>query len=233
MILVIVVILVIIMLALLSVSLGKNCKHDKPYYSVNVYTNGEKTSEITISPATVEKREYKKRPNLAFLEARRERQGKVWAIFRYMNAYYDLLNSSDFYEYKASLSEFNESREKLKVEKPSKIHFDIAFRFCNIKNCIGECEYKLQDNDIIKVRKWKTDTINHSELIENVSKSYKEYWDEVLNSYKRHTARANRLKYLIEKLSEYKQWPELQVVPGAIEQIKILERHFLEQETNN
>lgn len=168
----------------------------------------------------------KKRHRLKLREQRRERKYFIWEILRYMISRQELANSSDFYNLRKTLVDYNNSLERLNNDVPSNEHFEIAFRFCQSELYKGKCNHALTKDEMQIIRDWRTQTLNIKEILEKVANSYMEYWDEVLASYKRPSARTDRLKYLDEKLDEFSKWPEIQSIEGANNTIHQLRQHY-------
>lgn len=168
--------------------------------------------------------EQRERHRLRF--ARLERHNRIWLILRYFVTHEDLCNSQSFYEYRENLAEYQNAKKELDTSELTSSDFDIAFRFCDIKFKKGECERRitLQEKQIIY--SGKEDDVNMANIIGGVIISYKEYWDEVLGSYKKESERKKRICYLVERLGEYKDWPELQGYPELVEKIVDLQKYY-------
>lgn len=168
----------------------------------------------------------KRRARLELREHRRERHYYIWAILRYMVCYDELVNSTNFYDYRKALANYNESLDRLKEDPPAEVYFDIAFRFCQTEYYKRKCEHPITQEETLIVRNWRDKTIDPNIPLNKVIGSYQVYWDEVLASYKRPSARKDRLQYLIEKLEEFKMWPELKSAPGLTDKINDLQQHY-------
>ena len=159
-------------------------------------------------------------------EARHDRHNQLWYVIRFAVAYYNLENCEDFYDYKKSLADFKEAHSSLVNNPVQKDLFEVVFRFFRIKNYLGECEHSVSDKELFSLINWEKININHSKIISNILSSYKEYWDDVLASYKRSSSRNERRKYLIQKLEAFAEWPELKLVDGAVDNIRALHDHY-------
>ena len=167
-----------------------------------------------------------RRERLKLRESRSERQRRIWLILRYLVTYDSLSNSQDFYEFRENHSAYQQALEALRGEKPSRLEFDTAFRFCSLKFRKGECERNISSEEKQIALNWESNSINLPIILENVLESYKAYWGDMLTSYKKPSARINRLNYLVEKLEEFKTWPEIATVPDLVYKIEQLQVYF-------
>lgn len=202
---------------------------------ISFSSNG--TSGTVVKERVVEDKEKavkercKKRARLELRERRCERQNYVWAILRYIISYEEFANSADFYDFKKSLAAYKESLKRLEDNPPNSEHFDIAFRFCQAEVFKGKCEHPITKEEMQIIRNWKTEKLDAKQTVGKMANSFMEYWDEVLASYKRPSARINRLKYLNEQLDEFAKWPEMQAINGAHDIIQNLKRHYSDMST--
>lgn len=169
-----------------------------------------------------------RRTRLQLREKRRIRQHKIWCILRFFISYQDLYCSQNFYEYRDNLKNYRDAISSLEKEDVMESDFRIAFRFCSIKNNTGKCDRAITQSEKEIALNWKDYKIDLSEVLFNVLVSFQDYWDEVVMSYKKPSARQNRIKYLIDKLEEFKTWPELKNISGLIAKISQLQRHYSE-----
>lgn len=173
---------------------------------------------------------YKFRRELLYKrEKRRTRRHKIWAVLRYMVTYKDFLESKDFYSFKNNLSFFENAKKELNNSSPDDYTFRAAIRFCRIEFIYGRCNHSLTDNDVQTILNWQTVTIDTHAILERVLINYKEYWDDVLASYIRPSARIKRLQYLVEKLEDVSKQPYLQEYPDLIHGVKNLKEWYLTQ----
>lgn len=170
---------------------------------------------------------HKEKRELRYKKAdKRERKLIIWRVLRYMITYRDLSSSSNFYEYKNNLASHNHAVEELKTSKPDKYHLEAAIRFCQIEYLCGRCDYELTQEDIDLLENWETITIDNNRILNDILTSYKEYWDNVLDSYTRPSARIKRLQYLIQDLQEVMKMPFLQNTPNVLNNIKELQDYY-------
>lgn len=162
-------------------------------------------------------------------EERRNKKQKIWVVLRYMVAYNDLVEFSDFYSFQNNLNEYENAKEDLRKLSPNDYSFRVAFRFCRIEYCSGACDKELSDKDIQDVLNWHTNTIDKHRIVESVLDSYKDYWDDVLASYKRSSARIKRLQYLVQNLEEVSKLSFVQEFPDILSRIKDLQNLYISQ----
>ena len=157
---------------------------------------------------------------------KRERKLIIWRVLRYMITYRDLSSSTNFHEYKNNIACHNHAVEELKTSKPDEYHLKAAIRFCQIEYLCGRCDYELTQEDIDLLENWETKTIDNNRILNDILTSYKEYWDSVLDSYNRPSARIKRLQYLIQDLQEVMKMPFLQNTPNVLNNIKELQDYY-------
>ena len=162
-------------------------------------------------------------------EDRRNRKHNIWVVLRYIAAYNDLVDSSDFYSFQNNLTEYENAREELGKYSPNDYSFRVAFRFCRTEYYSGACDKELTDKDIRDVLNWHTNTIDKYKIAESVLNSYKDYWDGVLASYKRPSARIKRLHYLVENLEDVSKLPFIQEYPDILSRVKDLQGLYSSQ----
>lgn len=179
------------------------------------------------TPSKEEREKAKEKRMLLYKRAdKRERKLIIWRVLRYMITYRDLSSSSNFYEYKNNIASHNRAVEELKISKPDKYHLEAAIRFCQIEYLCGRCDYELTQEDIDLLENWETKTIDNNRILNDILTTYKEYWDNVLDSYTRPSARIKRLQYLIQDLQEVMKMPFLQNTPNVLNNIKELQDYY-------
>lgn len=162
-------------------------------------------------------------------EERRNRKHKIWVVLRYMVAYNDLVESQDFHSFQNNLTEYENAKEDLNKYSPCADFFHVAFRFCKIEYYSGACDKALTDHDIQDVLNWRTNTIDKHKIVESVLESYIDYWDSVLASYKRPSARIKRLQYLVQNLEDVSKLSYIQEFPDILSRIKNLQDLYISQ----
>lgn len=185
--------------------------------------------ELNLQSSSEEKKRMKRLNLLYARDARRNRQNQVWAILRYIVTYRVLLDSTNFYNFKKNWEDHKHAIGTMKKMKPDEYCFKVAFRFCQMENYYGTCTHALTPEDIKYVRNWKVNNLNIEDYLHIVTESYKTYWNNVLDSYVRPSARTKRLQYLVNDLEEIMALPDIQEYPKVIEQIKDLQKDYLSQ----
>ena len=159
-------------------------------------------------------------------EERRNRQNKIWAILRYVLAYDNLLTSADFYSFYNNLTEYENAKQKLWESSPDDYSLRTAVRFCRLEYYNGVCDHELTEKDIKAIYNWQSITIDIHDILTKVLISYKEYWDDVLASYKRQSARIKRLRYLVDNLEDVSKSSYIQEYPDIIHGVKELQETY-------
>lgn len=163
---------------------------------------------------------------LQILEDRMDRHRRVWSVLRFMITYTDLMNSTDFYSYKKNRGLYEEAFVRMHKEhiKPSDI--EIAIRFCRAEYYNGTCQHEITAEDIKRLNEWQDIQIDEELLLNNILTSYQTYWDNVIKSYKRPSARKNRLQYLVNNTDDILKLPSVQKYPAFTVKVKTLQNHY-------
>lgn len=166
-------------------------------------------------------------------ENRMIRKRKIWTVLRYMTTYKYLIDSSDFFSFKKNLTDYNYAKGELRKLHPDNYSFDAAIRFCRMENYYGTCDYLLTDDDVNFILNWKSNSIDVHDTLKKVLASYKSYWDGVLSSYVRPSARIKRLQYLIEDLENIMNLPYIQEHLDVLQGVKELQSQYQSQLNEN
>lgn len=166
-------------------------------------------------------------------ENRMIRKRKIWTVLRYITTYKYLINSSDFYSFKKNLTDYNYAKGDLRKLHPDNYSFDAAIRFCRMENYYGTCDYLLTDDDVNFILNWKSNSIDVHDTLKKVLASYKRYWDGVLSSYVRPSARIKRLQHLIEELENIMNLPYIQEHLDVLQGVKELQSQYQSQLNEN
>lgn len=166
-------------------------------------------------------------------ENRMIRKRKIWTVLRYITTYKYLINSSDFYSFKKNLTDYNYAKGDLRKLHPDNYSFDAAIRFCRMENYYGTCDYLLTDDDVNFILNWKSNSIDVHDTLKKVLASYKRYWDGVLSSYVRPSARIKRLQHLIEELENIMNLPYIQEHLDVLQGVKDLQSQYQSQLNEN
>lgn len=160
------------------------------------------------------------------------RHREIWTVLRYMTTYKDLVESNSFYAYKDFAQKHKIAAGELRKMKPADSSIEIAIRFCQLENHYGTCDHHLTDDEIQQLKNWGNVTIDFSKILENIVTSYQDYWDNVLKSYVRPSARIKRLEYLIEDTDGMIRMPELQEYHNIISDLERLQNDYRTQLEN-
>ena len=159
---------------------------------------------------------------------RLKRHTRIWSVLRFMTTYDQLINTTDFHSYERNKSQYEESWGRMRKEHACDSDIETAIRYCRMENFYGTCQHPLSPQEITLIRQWRDIQINEEELLYKVLDSYQEYWNEVLNSYKRPSARKNRLVYLVDDLENIMTLPFLLQYSDVINKIKFLQTSYIQ-----
>lgn len=199
-------------------------------FSVQISVDESEFKNLNLQSSIDEREERKKRRKLLYAkDARRKWKNQVWAILRYIVTYRILLDSTNFYNYKKNWDDHKQAIGTMKQMQPDDYCLDVAFRFCQMENYYGKCTHALTNEDIKYVRNWKVTNLTIEDILLIVTESYKTYWNNVLNSYARPSARTKRLQYLLDDLEEIMSLQDIQEYPKILDLIKDLQRDYQSQ----
>lgn len=137
-----------------------------------------------------EQRDYRARMNRLYKrEDRRKRHTRIWSILQFMVSYSELMQCTDFYSFKKTSIRFDQATGRMRKEHIQCPDIDTAIRFCRMEYHYGICRHKFSTTEINQIHKWKDISIDKHEVLKKVLCSYKHYWDDVLNSYVRLSAK--------------------------------------------
>lgn len=159
-------------------------------------------------------------------ELRMEKHTRIWVVLRYMVTYHQLVNSTDFHSYEKFKGYYEEALGRIRKEPIERSDIKTVIRFCQFEHFYGICQHKLSAEEIEALYNWHDIHIDEEKLLSNILKSYQAYWDNVLNSYKRPSARNNRLSYLIDNLDEIIKKPFMQEFPNIKTKAQLLQSHY-------
>lgn len=169
---------------------------------------------------------YAKENHLNAKEQRNNTHQRVWIVLRYMVTYNNLMESSNFYDLKKNMEDYNKAKDMMTKGGIQNPDIETAIRFCRMENLNGTCQHYLSIQEISQIKQWQNIEINEEELLDNTLTSYKFYWAEVLNSYKRPSARKNRLVYLVDDLNKVIELPLVQKHQCIIYKIQELQEYY-------
>lgn len=159
-------------------------------------------------------------------EQRQRRHTRIWTVLRFMATYDQLINSEDFHNFEKNKDSYEEAFGRMRKEHIGTTDIETAIRFCRLEHFYGICKHDLSSDEVNKIHQWRSVTIEEEELLGKILKSYQAYWDNVLNSYKRPSARKNRLQYLIDDIEDILRLSFMQKYPTLIIKAKELQNHY-------
>lgn len=166
------------------------------------------------------------RTKYKFKEQRQRRHTRIWTVLRFMVTYDQLINSEDFHNFEKNKDSYEEAFGCMRKEHIGTADIETAIRFCRLEHFYGICKYDLSSDKVNKIHQWRSITIEEEDLLGNILKSYQAYWDNILNSYKRPSARKNRLLYLIDDIEDILRLSFIQKYPTLIVKAKELQNHY-------
>ena len=205
----IIIILLLLIIVFLLISKRNKNKSEEPH--IQVRFNDENNAWRT---------KYK------FKEQRQRRHTRTWTVLRFMATYDQLINSEDFHNFEKNKDSYEEAFGRMRKEHIGTTDIETAIRFCRLEHFYGICKHDLSSDEVNKIHQWRSITIEEEELLGNILKSYQTYWDNVLNSYKRTSARKNRLLYLIDDIENILRLSFIQKYPTLIIKAKELQNHY-------
>ncbi len=167
-----------------------------------------------------------KRKKLHLREERRVRHNKIRVVLQFILAYNDLLATSDFYSFNKNITNYENAKVELKRYSPDTHSFLVAFRFCRRDFYSGECDCELTYANLQNLINWETITIDIHNLLENTIVSYKDYWENVLTSYKRQSDRTKRIHYLVDNLDEVLKSSYIREFPDIMQKVEDLQNEY-------
>ena len=167
-----------------------------------------------------------KRENLHLREERRVRHNKIWAVLRFILAYNDLLAASDFISFNKNIANYENAKADLKQYSPDNNSFQVAFRFCRREFYYGECDSELTDANMQDLMNWETTTIDIHKILNDIIVSYEDYWENVIVSYKRQSARTKRYQYLVDNLDEVLKSSYIREFPDIMQKVEDLQNEY-------
>lgn len=147
-------------------------------------------------------------------------------FFCYHNNFQDL---NSFYDLNNAIKDLDEIISRLDSEPICDMSIKLAIRYCRIQYMKGECTYCLSKEDEEKLLKRAWEYPNTEESIRHIIPVFKDYWDGVLQSYKRSSARVNRLNYLVNLLDGVLEKPYVQQYDSAKAEVANLRDYYIKQ----
>lgn len=226
-----IIIILLLVIILLFASFKRTHKRTIDH-KIMVSINGGEYKEFESSPERRAKWE-KEEKRLEKREERRKRHHSIWLVLRYMVTYKQLIQSSNFYDFKNNIADHKYAQGELRKAHPDGYPFEVAIRFCRMEYYYGTCDHQITDNDVKFILNWQSNIIDTHETLKNVLSAYKKHWDGVLVSYVRPSARIKRLQYLVENLEDMMDLPDIQEYPDILQDMKELQNQYQLQLNEN
>lgn len=229
---IILLVLVIILLIILHFASYKRTHNRAIDHKIVVSINGGEYKEFESSPEKRAKWE-KEEKSLEKREERRKRHHNIWLVLHYMVTYRQLIQSSNFYDFKNNIAAHKYAQGELRKAHPDSYSFEAAIRFCRMEYYYGACDHQITDNDVKLILNWQSNIIDTHGTLKSVLSAYKEHWDGVLASYVRPSARIKRLQYLVENLEDMMNLPDIQEYPDILQGMRELQNQYQLQLNEN
>lgn len=161
-----------------------------------------------------------------FVDYRYQAHQVLGFIFCYHNNFSGL---NSFYDLDKAIKELDEIISRLDSEQFCDLSIKLAIKYCRIQYVKGDCSYYLskEDEEKLLMRAWEYP--NLEKPIRQIIPVFKEYWDGILQGYKRPSAKINRLNYLINLLNEVLEKPYLQQYNSAKTEVANLRDIYAKQ----
>ena len=198
-------------------------------YSENIKITKEKKEKNLIVANLSKQTEYDLRKQKKHRRYNRLlRHRRIWAVLRFIKEFENIQTSENFYELDKSITKFEAAKERLYEEEytPSLEDLSTAIRFCLHQQATHKCAHRLSKNEVEKIYDWRLFSYNKYELLANTAKHFKLYWDEVLESYKKQSAKCKRNEYVINHLLEMKEKDTFLNIPNSKEIFDDLIEHY-------
>lgn len=161
---------------------------------------------------------------LLYDQSTRRLKNNIYVFIAYFVEY---SNIKSFYDIRNSLSKFKEELSSYKSYLKSP-HFQECLSK-TIKEYEKQNDITFSNEFICQLENPETITIDEHSLYRNAATYFKEYWDAVLNSYKRRNAYANRLDYLIENLNRFINDPNISQYKDVINLLEDYKQEYIVQ----
>lgn len=161
-------------------------------------------------------------------DANAVRKNNANALLHLISVAENIVSSENFYDLDKNIGDFLYVRSRMQEEqiRLTSDEIDAVIRLCRSYYVKGMCQHELSQNEIRNIHNWETYSFNDLFIINNVTVSFKTYWDDVLAGYKRPSARLNRINYLINHLNEMKHKETIQQLPNFEEEINELIQYY-------
>lgn len=151
-------------------------------------------------------------------------------VLSFIRSYhYNFCNLNSFYDYDNAVKEHKEIIDRLNGEEITNLGIKLAIRFCHLQYAKGTCDHLLsvdEENRLIN-KDWGYPDAER--CVKPIIPVFKEYWDDVLRSYKRPSAKIDRLKYLVELLDNVGTKPLIQENKNLQNELLSLKDYYAQQ----
>lgn len=110
--------------------------------------------------------------------------------------------------------------------QPKRLHYEAAYNICLDDFKKNKISFNTTLFTIERIINWKYGNNNEEEILSNILNKFIIYWDNVLKTYIRPSARIKRIHYLIDRLITLKQKPFVSACPIFIQKIDALQNKY-------
>lgn len=151
-------------------------------------------------------------------------------VLSFIRSYhYNFCNLSSFYDYDNAVKEHKEIIDRLNGEEITNLGIKLAIRFCHIQYAKGICDQRLSAEEENRLLNKDWDYPDAEKCITPIIPIFKKYWDDVLLSYKRPSAKTNRLNYLVELLDNLSAKSSVRENVNLRNEILLLRQYYAQQ----
>ena len=156
------------------------------------------------------------------------RNGRIWTVLRFIVSIKDIEECTSFYDLDKAIDNYNDAYNRLsQVDySPTTDDISVALRYCLIKHHQGSCSRTITNSEKESIFNWSNYHMDYEPILEQVTVSFQQYWDEVISEYKRVASKKNRIDYLVEHLNDMRKKKNIMQLPKIHERLNTLILHY-------
>lgn len=149
------------------------------------------------------------------------RNGCIWAVLRFMMSIKEIEECASFYDLDKAYNRLSQVDYS-----PTTDDISVALRYCLIKHHQGSCSRTITNSEKESIFNWSNYHMDYEPILEQVTVSFQQYWDEVISEYKRVASKKNRIDYFVEHLNDMRKKKNIMQLPKIHEQLNTLILHY-------
>lgn len=156
--------------------------------SANVSGTQITVNSTDIQPSTEELANSRNRKARRYLRYNRlMHHKKIWAVLSYVKSIEAIHKSNNFYDLDKAYLDYHNALARFETQDfcPSENDILCAFRFCDMQNYRGNCDYRLSEDEKRSISDWDNYTLDYTNILEAVSNRFIAYWDDSLGAYRK------------------------------------------------